>query len=59
MMSHLLKICLQSGVKILNNTSVTYYSENNTNVKVQTDNGDFYTSKLLFATNGFSKKLMD
>jgi glycine/D-amino acid oxidase-like deaminating enzyme len=59
MMSHLLKICLQSGVKILNNTSVTNYSENSTNVKVHTNNGDFCTSKLLFATNGFSKKLMD
>jgi glycine/D-amino acid oxidase-like deaminating enzyme len=59
MMSHLLKICLQSGVKILNNTIVNSYSENNNNVKVHTNNGDFSTSKLLFATNGFSKKLMD
>jgi len=59
MMSNLLKICQQSGVKILNNTSVNNYSENNTNVKVHTNNGDFSTSKLLFATNGFSKKLMD
>ena len=59
MMSYLLKICLQSGVKILNNTSVDNYSENNSIVKVHTNNGDFSTSKLLFATNGFSKKLMD
>ena len=59
MMSYLLKICQQSGVKILNNTSVNNYSENNNNVKVHTDNGDFSTAKLLFATNGFSKKLFD
>tara|TARA_B110001450_G_scaffold156605_1_gene145936 strand:+ start:1087 stop:2202 length:1116 start_codon:yes stop_codon:yes gene_type:complete len=59
MMSHLLKICQQSGVKILNNTCVNNYSENNNNVKVQTNNGDFSTAKLLFATNGFSKKLIN
>mgnify|MGYP006114813685 FL=1 len=59
MMSHLLKICQQSGVKILNNTCVNNYSENNNNVKVQTNNGDFSTAKLLFATNGFSKKLFN
>tara|TARA_B110000971_G_scaffold89247_1_gene91741 strand:+ start:332 stop:1447 length:1116 start_codon:yes stop_codon:yes gene_type:complete len=59
MMTHLLEICQKSGVKILNNTIVENYSEDNTMVKIHTNNGDFSSSKLLFATNGFSKKLMD
>ena len=59
MMSYLLKICQQIGVKILNNTSVNNYSDHKNNVQIHTNNGDFSTSKLLFATNGFSKKMID
>ena len=59
MMSYLLKICQQIGVKILNNTSVNNYSDHKNNVQIYTNKGDFSTSKLLFATNGFSKKMID
>ena len=59
MISQLWKIAQKNGVKILNNTFVKTYSESKTHVKIHSNNGDFTTSKLLFATNGFSKNLVD
>jgi glycine/D-amino acid oxidase-like deaminating enzyme len=59
MMSQLLRIAQKNGVKILNNTFVKTYSEGKTHVKIHSNNGDFTTSNLLFATNGFSKNLVD
>ncbi|MFY0602371.1 MAG: FAD-binding oxidoreductase [Flavobacteriaceae bacterium] len=58
MMSQLLKLAQSKGVKILNNTSVNGFSESTHKVKIQTNKGEFISSKLLFATNGFSKELL-
>jgi len=59
MVAQLLKLSQQKGIKILNNIVVESYSEDTNEVKIQTNQGDFRTSKLLFATNGFSKELLN
>ena len=46
------------GVKILNNITVNQFEENLHNVHVKTSRLDFYTKKLLIATNGFSSHLL-
>ena len=58
MVSQLLKIAQQKGIIILNNTTVQGFSEDTTKVKIETDQGVFTASKLFFATNGFSKELL-
>ncbi len=58
MMTELLQLVQKKGIKILNNISVESFSEDNSKVKIQTNQGEFTTSKLLFATNGFSKELL-
>jgi len=58
MMSQMLVKAQKLGVKILNSICVEDYKENSTNVIVKTNRLDFYTNKLLFATNGFSNKLI-
>ncbi len=58
MVVELLKVAQKKGIKILNNTVVQGFFEETTQVKVQTTQGEFTTSKLCFATNGFSKKLL-
>ncbi len=58
MVAQLLKTSYQKGIKILNNISVEGFSENTTQVKVNTNQGVFTTSKLFFATNGFSRELL-
>lgn len=58
MMSALLKIAQENGIKILNNISVKSFSEGSSKVTIETSQGEFTTSKLLFATNGFSKELI-
>ena len=58
MMSELLRLAQEKGIKILNNVSVDCYSEDITQVKIKTTQGEFTTNKLLFATNGFSKELL-
>jgi len=57
MVSELLIIAQKKGIKILNNTMVQSFSEDINHVKIQTNQGEFKTSKLCFATNGFSKEL--
>lgn len=57
MMSALLQKVHAAGVKILNNTSVTAFSEANHSVEVKTVNFSFKTNKLLIATNGFASQL--
>ena len=59
MMMQLLKKAQENGVQILNNITVKSFSEDISQVKIQTNQGDFTTSKLLFATNGFSKELIN
>ncbi|MDP5104920.1 MAG: FAD-binding oxidoreductase [Polaribacter sp.] len=58
MASELLKKVQTLGVKILNNISVESFAENNMNINIKTNRLDFYTKKLLIATNGFSNKLL-
>lgn len=58
MMASLLKLAQEKGIKILNNVIVKSFSEDTNQVKIQTNQGEFTSSKLLFATNGFSKELL-
>lgn len=58
MVAELLKTAAKKDVKILNNTSVQQFSEDTERVTVETNQGVFSTKKLLFATNGFSKQLL-
>ena len=59
MMAKLLRVAQEKGVKILNNISVESFSEDTSQIKINTNQGEFTTSKLLFATNGFSKELLN
>ena len=58
MASELLKKVQALGVKILNNISVESFVENSVNINIKTNRLDFYTKKLLIATNGFANKLL-
>jgi len=57
MMEGLLQKALLKGIKILNNVSVSSFSEDANVVKVETNQFSFSTSKLLIATNGFASVL--
>ena len=57
MMEGLLQKALLKGIKILNNVSVTSFSEDANAVKIETNQFSFSTSKLLIATNGFASVL--
>ncbi len=46
------------GVKILNNISVEDFVESDEKVMLKTNKLDFYTKKLLIATNGFSNQIL-
>jgi len=60
MMAALLKLAQSKGIKILNNVTVKSFNENDTDVEVVLDSGySFKSSKLLIATNGFAKQLLD
>ena len=58
MVFELLKKVQELGVKILNNISVEKFIEKENKINVKTDRLDFYTRKLLIATNGFSNQLL-
>ena len=58
MASELLKKVQALGVKILNNISVESFIENSSNINVKTNRLDFYTKKILIATNGFANQLL-
>ncbi|WP_452220168.1 NAD(P)/FAD-dependent oxidoreductase [Lacinutrix salivirga] len=57
MMQALLQKALLNGIKILNNVSVKSFSEAIDSVKIETNQFEFTTSKLLIATNGFASLL--
>lgn len=57
MMSALLQKVLGLGVRILNNITVKEFQVAGTKVKVQTQQFEISTGKLLIATNGFSAQL--
>lgn len=59
MMESLLQKAQSKGIKILNNIEVRNYEENNNSVKVNTNQIEFSTSKLLVATNGFASQLIE
>jgi len=60
MMAALLKLAQSKGVKILNNITVKSFKENINHVDVVLDSDySFKTAKLLIATNGFAKHLIN
>jgi len=60
MMGALLQLAQSKGIKILNNTTVKSFNESATHVEVVLDSAFSYkTGKLLIATNGFAKHLLN
>lgn len=59
MMIALLNKAQTSGVKILNNVTVEHFEELQTQVHIKTNQFEFKTSKLFFATNGFASQLLN
>jgi len=60
MMGALLQLAQSKGVKILNNITVKSFIESATHVEVNLDSDfSFKTTKLLIATNGFAKHLLN
>ena len=57
MMQSLLKLALSKGILLLNNQKVTDFIEQADEVKVLTNDFQFSTKKLFFATNGFASHL--
>lgn len=57
MMQSLLKLTLSKGILILNNQKVTDYIEQSEDVQVITNDFQFSTKKIFFATNGFAGQL--
>jgi len=60
MMAALLKLAQSKGIKILNNSTVKSFNESTDHVEVVFDSEySFKTGKLLIATNGFAKHLLN
>jgi len=59
MMQALLKKAISNDILILNQQTVTNYHETSEGVEVVLNDFSFKTKKLLFATNGFAKQLID
>ncbi|MGB1268783.1 MAG: NAD(P)/FAD-dependent oxidoreductase [Flavobacteriaceae bacterium] len=60
MMAALLQFAQSKHIKILNNATVTSFSERSNSVEVVFDSDfSFKTGKLLIATNGFAKQLLE
>lgn len=59
MMQALLKTSVSENILILNRQTVTAFHEKQDSVEVVLENISFHTKKLLFATNGFAKQLID
>jgi len=57
MMQALLKLAVSENILILNQQTVTDYHESENGVQVSLSNFQFYTKKLLFATNGFASQI--
>ena len=58
MMQQLLTKAHKKGIKILNNSTVEAFVEEQNKVHVKTNLQDFYTKKILISTNGFAKELV-
>ena len=59
MVSKLLHKVQSLGVNILNNISLELFHEKQDKIHVKTNRLDFYTNKLIIATNGFASKLLN
>lgn len=59
MMQALLQKAVSENISILNSVTVDAFSEAGDTVHVQTNHFDFYTKKLLIATNGFASQLLN
>ena len=59
MMNALLKKVVSNNIQILNSVTVDGFSESGNAVYINTNHFDFYTKKLLIATNGFASQLLD
>lgn len=59
MMQALLQKAVSQNIHILNSVSVDAFSEAGNTVHIQTNHFDFYTNKLLIATNGFASQLLN
>ncbi|MCH2194247.1 FAD-dependent oxidoreductase [Kordia sp.] len=59
MMQALVQKVLSSNIQILNSVLVEGFSETGNAVQIRTNHFDFYTNKLLIATNGFASQLLD
>jgi glycine/D-amino acid oxidase-like deaminating enzyme len=58
MMHNLIKYARNEGIVILNNVQVFSLLDSGTKVSVHTSAGDFYSSKVIVATNGFASQLV-
>ncbi len=59
MMNQLLLKSQNLGIKILNNIEVECFVETDSKINIKTNRLDFYTKKLLIATNGFASQLLN
>jgi len=59
MMQELLKQVHQQNILLLNNQTVTTYTETNSGVEIQLKDLVFTTKKLIFTTNGFAQTLVN
>ncbi|CAM1349885.1 gamma-glutamylputrescine oxidase [Tenacibaculum insulae] len=59
MMLQLLQKVQSLGIQIVNNIQVDKFEEIHDKIHVKTNRLDFYTNKILIATNGFAKQLLN
>jgi gamma-glutamylputrescine oxidase len=60
MMKKLLEIAIQLGVKIYNGAAVNHYEEQSNGIFISLDDGrEIMSQKMLVATNGFAKNLLN
>jgi len=58
MMAALLAVAQKKGIRILNNCTVTAFTDTGSQVGIQTKTHQFNTRKLVIATNGFAQQLL-
>ena len=59
MMQSLTQLVLNKGIKILNSVVVERFQDLNDSIHIKTNHFELKTKKLLIATNGFAKQLMN
>ena len=59
MMAALINKVQKAGVKILNNTKLTEYSENTSSVTLRTNHFEFKSKTVFIATNGFAQQMLN